>query len=145
MAVALVVFASTSGLVPQLLGAYRPQLHLNNSGTYYDRFYLHPQEVAAVGWLQQSVIRTSPRYPDVQMDTDLFNKARSLGGVRAYDDIYPSDIRRDSYVVLGYDNVVGDKVDIPLDGYELWLEYPTSVLDGAKSLVYSNGSSRIYR
>ncbi len=32
-------------------GGYGAQLSLNNSGTYYDVYYMHPQEVAAVAWL----------------------------------------------------------------------------------------------
>ena len=143
--VALAFFASTSGFVPQLLGGYGPQLHLNNAGDYYDRFYLHSSEVAAVQWLQSRVILPSSRYPDIQMDHDLFNRARSLGGVRAYDDIYPSDIRRDAYVVLGYPNVADGRFETTYDGYELWLHYPISVLDSTKSVIYSNSTTRIYR
>jgi uncharacterized membrane protein len=145
MAVALAFFATTSGLVPQLLGSYGAQLHLNNSGDYYDRFYLHPEEVAALGWLDAAAIRSSPRYPDIQMDRDLFNKARSLGGVRAYDDIYPSDIHRDAYVVLGYPNVTTGRTLVPTSGFQLWLRYPENVLAASKSLVYTNGATRIYR
>lgn len=139
------IFVSTSGLVPQLVGGYGPQLHLDNSGIYYDRYLIHPQEVAVVDWLKTSVIATSPRYPDIQMDQDLFNKTRSLGGIRAYDDIYPSDIFSDAYVVLGPTNLVAGRLLETYDGYDLWLQYPTGVLDRGKSLIYNNGITRIYR
>ena len=49
-----VIFFSTTGLLPQILGGYPPQLSLNNTGTYYDLYYVHPQEVAAVGRLRAS-------------------------------------------------------------------------------------------
>jgi uncharacterized membrane protein len=145
LGVALAFFASTTGLVPQLLGAYGPQLHLNNSGDYYDRFYLHTSEVAAVHWLDASVISPSPTYPDIQTDFDFNNKVRSLGGIRAFTDIYPSDIQKNAYVVLGYTNVVDDKFVTNLDGQELWLRYPLPLLDAQKNLVYDNGTTRIYR
>jgi uncharacterized membrane protein len=140
-----VIFASTSGLVPQLTGGYPAQLHLNNSGDYYDRFYLQAQDVAGVQWLKSSVVERSSRYPDIQADTDLFDDSRSLGGIRAYDDIYPSDIRKDAFVVLSGTNVKSGKVLEVVDGYELWLQYPTDVLDHDKSLIYDNGGTQIYR
>jgi uncharacterized membrane protein len=143
--VAAGIFVSTSGLVPQLTGGYGAQLHLNNAGDYYDRFMLHPQEVTAVDWLKNDVIAGAQHYPDIQVDTNLFNESRSLGGLRAYDDIYPSDIRRDAYVVLGWANVVEGKDLEVFDGYELWLQYPTTSLRQDKSLVYNNGSTQIYR
>lgn len=139
------IFASTSGLVPQLLGGYGPQLNLNNAGDYYDRYLIQPQTVAGIGWLRSSVIDTSSRYPDIQTDFDTLNQARSLGTLRAFDDLYPSDIHKDAYVVLAYPPTVeGRDLEI-VDGYELWIEYPTGVLAGQKSLVYSNGEMEIYR
>jgi uncharacterized membrane protein len=50
-AVCIGLFVSTTGLLPQILGAYPPQLNLNNNGMYYDMYYMHPQEVTAVEWL----------------------------------------------------------------------------------------------
>ena len=47
----LAIFASTTGLIPQALGGYPAQLNLNNSGQYYELYYMTPQEVAAVTWL----------------------------------------------------------------------------------------------
>ena len=49
--VALVFMVSTIGIMPQVLGGYDAQLNLNNSGVYYNVYYLHPQEVAAIDWL----------------------------------------------------------------------------------------------
>ena len=143
--VALAFFASTTGLVPQLLGAYGPQLHLNNSGDYYDRFYLHTPAVAAVEWLKGSVIAGAAVYPDIQTDFDFNNMIRSLGGIRAFTNIYPSDIQKNAYVLLGYTNVVDHKFDLTVDGQELWLRYPLALLDAQKDLIYDNGTSRIYR
>lgn len=145
LGISLAFFASTTGVVPQLLGAYGPQLHLNNSGDYYDRFYLHTQEVKAAQWLKTSVIAGASVYPNVQTDFDNYNKIRSLGGIRAFTDIYPSDIQKNAYVLLGYTNVVDGKFDTIADGREVWLRYPLGLLDSQKDLVYDNGDTRIYR
>jgi uncharacterized membrane protein len=143
-AVAAGMYVSTSGLVPQLTGGYAPQLQLNNAGDYYDEYYLTPQLVSELQWLQNSVI--TPRlYPDIQADGDVFNEARSLGGIRAYSDIYPSAVRKDAYVVLGPNEVRFDRFPVTSDGYEFWLLYPTTVIQNSKSLVYDNGQTRVYR
>ena len=49
--VALVFLISTIGLMPQILGGYPAQLSLNNSGTYYQDYYVHPQDIEALSWL----------------------------------------------------------------------------------------------
>ena len=51
MTLCVLFLISTTGLMPQVLGGYPAQLNLNNSGTYYDIYYMHPQEIAAVAWL----------------------------------------------------------------------------------------------
>ena len=53
----LVFFLSLTGVLPKLLGGYPPQLHLANSGDYYDFYYVQPEERAAVQWLSA---RTAP-------------------------------------------------------------------------------------
>ncbi len=55
VAVGLVTLASLSGVIPQATGGYAPQLNLNNAGTYYNDYYLHPQELNAISWLDGQV------------------------------------------------------------------------------------------
>ena len=54
-AVVTACFVSTSGLLPQVLGGYQPQLNLNNAGPYYRAWYAAAADVAAAGWLGTSV------------------------------------------------------------------------------------------
>jgi hypothetical protein len=54
-AVVTACFVSTSGLLPQVLGGYQPQLNLNNAGAYYRAWYAADADVAAAGWLGTSV------------------------------------------------------------------------------------------
>jgi len=143
-ALSIGLFASTSGCVPQLLGAYGPQLQLNNAGDYYDQLYLHAQDVAGLTWME-GVVNRSARYPNIQMDNALFGVARSLGGLNAFTVDYPADVSRGSYVILGYTNTTNDKSAFTSDGYEIWLRYPTSILNSAKNLIYTNGAVAVYR
>lgn len=46
-----IIFLHTSGFIPQLTGGYIPQLALNNSGFYYDAYYIHEEERRAARWL----------------------------------------------------------------------------------------------
>ena len=61
--VALVILFSTVGLMPQLLGGYPAQLNLNNSGDYYDAYYVHDQEIAALNWLGEQLRHAPGRDP----------------------------------------------------------------------------------
>jgi glycosyltransferase involved in cell wall biosynthesis/uncharacterized membrane protein len=47
------LFLHLSGLVPQLLGGYPPQLSLNNAGTYYDIYYEHKGELISAQWIDE--------------------------------------------------------------------------------------------
>jgi len=44
-----------TGLLPQAMGGHGAQLTVGNRSTYYDPWYMHPQDVAAVSWLYGKV------------------------------------------------------------------------------------------
>lgn len=48
-----IVFLHTSGFLPQITGGYIPQLALNNSGFYYDAYYIDKGENRAAEWLMK--------------------------------------------------------------------------------------------
>jgi hypothetical protein len=49
------IFVSTTGLLPQITGGYPAQLNLNNSGSYYNIYYMRPQDEAAVQTMLESL------------------------------------------------------------------------------------------
>lgn len=49
-----VVFLHTSGFLPQVTGGYAPQLSLNNSGFYYDAYYISQNETMSSQWLNSN-------------------------------------------------------------------------------------------
>jgi uncharacterized membrane protein len=144
---ALVFFASSTGVLTQAVGSYEPQLHLNNAGRYYDIYYLHEEEVAAMEWLDRNT--TAGQHGDVQSEiqSDRYNSTKlgSLQQLSTLNDIFPSLVRRDAYVFLGYSNVRDETSTFPFQGDLITYRYPTEFLDNNKDLVYSNGSSRVYR
>ena len=59
-------FLSLTGVIPQLLGGYPPQLHLNNAGEYYNTFYFHSEELSAIEWLQPRIKENGTK-PDTRV------------------------------------------------------------------------------
>jgi uncharacterized membrane protein len=147
--VAVAFLISSTGFVTQLLGGYYAQLNLNNSGTYYDIYYLHRSEVLGIKWLADNVSRTNINgdevQAEVQTDRYSFSKVNSISDVSAINDIYPGLIRKDSYVYLGFSNVNKEQATISYTGNLLTYTYPVQFLDNNKDLIYNNGSARIYR
>jgi hypothetical protein len=46
---------TTSGLLPQAIGNYQPQLSLNNAGPYYHAYYVSAADLAAATWSAANV------------------------------------------------------------------------------------------
>ena len=145
-ALCLIIFCSTSGLMPQALGGYSAQLSLNNAGPYYDYFYMHPQEESAVEWLSHQ--------PDVLPDgvqaenfTErfYFQEASMVNASQQVTDIYPPLVRRESWLVLGWQTVRTGRATAYYDGDLITYRYPMAALRNAKNLVYNNGGAEIYR
>ena len=143
---ALVFFVSTIGLMPQLLGGYPAQLNLNNSGVYYDDYYTQPQEVTAVQWLGKQP-GTLPAGVQAEDYTDryYFTAPNAINPDQTVTDIYPTLIRKTSWVVLGYPTVTTGVASVPISGDLVPYRYPTSVLNDNKDLVYDDGGTVIYK
>jgi len=143
---ALVFFVSTIGLMPQLLGGYPAQLNLNNSGVYYDDYYTQPQEVGALQWLGEQP-GTLPAGVQAEDYTDryYFTAPNDVNPDQTVTDIYPTLIRKNTWVVLGYSTVRTGVASAPISGDLVPYRYPTSVLNDNKDLVYDDGGTVIYK
>ncbi len=143
---AILFFLSSTGVITQALGGYSAQLNLNNSGTYYDIYYTHAQEIAGVDWLDRTAhaSHTKPA-PEVQADQYMFNKLMNYSDIDATNNIFPSLIRQGTYVILGYSNVTKRQSTVAYNGDLITYSYPTALLDQQKNLLYSNGATEIYR
>lgn len=145
-AACLGIFISTTGFLPQVLGGYPAQLGLNNSGQYYDVYYVHPQEVAAVNWLagKPGVLPNGIQAEDFT-NRFMFNTKAAVNGSQVITDIYPTLVRRSSWMILGYSNMHTGQATSNYDGDLLTYEYPMGFLRNTKNLVYDNGGAEIYR
>jgi uncharacterized membrane protein len=144
--VCLGIFVSTTGLLPQITGGYPPQVSLNNSGSYYDIYYMHPEEEAAVGWLRGKP-GVLPDGVQAENFTDqfYFTAQSDVTGRQRIMDIYPPLVRRSSWVILGYSTVHTGEATAVYDGDILTYVYPIGLLQNNKNLVYNNGGAEIYR
>jgi uncharacterized membrane protein len=141
---ALVFFLATTGFISEILGGYQAQLQLNNSGTYYNEYYMHAQELAADTWLVSDVVKQNPRV-NVQADLDTAIRLDANTGYQAQNNIMPSLVKTYSYVLLGYNDTVNKQVFISYDGDTLTYKYPVQFLNDNKNLIYSNGGSEVYQ
>jgi len=140
----LASFASSTGMATQVLGGYGPQLHLNNAGDYYNLYYTHPEEVAAIGWLNRTAAEAGGR-PLVQMDPTTRGRLQTLTTLDTADDIYPLLLKRNAVVFLGYANVRTGTAPANTGADDVAYDYPIAALDANKDLLYSSGGARVYR
>jgi hypothetical protein len=142
------IFVSTTGLLPQVLGGYPAQLGLNNSGLYYDIYYVHPQEVAAVSWLSgKPGVLPDGLQASFAAQRFAFNSSSNVTGKQVITDIYPWLIRKSSWIFLSYSTVhMGEAtISTGTTGELITYLYPTDLLWNTKNLVYDNGGAEIYR
>jgi uncharacterized membrane protein len=145
-ALCLFFFISTSGFLPQATGGYGAQLTLNNSGTYYDVYYMHPQEVTAVSWLYGKP-GTLPNgiQADNNSDRFSFTAPSQVSGTQQIVGNYPTTIKRSSWVILDWAIVKYDRATDFVNGDLVTYRYPTAVLSKTKNLVFNDGGAQIYR
>ncbi len=140
------IFVSTAGLLPQITGGYPAQLNLNNSGSYYDIYYMHPQEEAAVNWLRGKP-GVLPGGVQAEESTDRFAlmAESDVTGNQIVTDSYPSLVRKSSWVILSYSTIHTGRVTAYYDGDLISYVYPIKFLRDNKNLVYNDGGAEIFR
>jgi uncharacterized membrane protein len=138
------VFASLSGIIPQLLGGYPAQLSLNNAGVYYNDYYLHPQDESAITWLNDHTQKASDVQAEIQTDRYTAYLFGASSG-RTTADIFPTVVQRNAFVFLGYANVTLDQASVSVDGNTVPYRYPTPLLNRTKDIVFATDGSRIYK
>lgn len=143
---AITFFLSTTGFITQILGGYYPQLHLNNSGSYYDLYYLHRSEIIGTKWIG-NYTQKLPNEEKVQFDDFELGKIAPYASFRKLFTlryIYPALIQKDSYVFAGPQTLKRQSSFTYL-GDNVSYTYPLEFLDNEKDLIYNNGEVRVYR
>jgi uncharacterized membrane protein len=145
--VAIVFFVSLVGILPQALGGYPAQLNLNNSGSYYDIYYTHPQDISAIQWLGSRISSDATRkpQPEVQIDPFVFQELQTYSTLNLYPVNFPALLQKNAYVFLGYQTVTGgQEATADINDDLINYNYPTALLNATDNLVYSSNGSRIY-
>lgn len=143
----ILFFLSSTGAITQSLGGYKAQLHLNNSGPYYDIYYVHDSERRGISWLSEEIAKSEDAeyQSEVQTDRYLSNKISDSSEIKPINDIYPSLLRQNSFVFLGFANTTKNESTIYYNGILLTYQYPLGLIDVHKNKVYDSGSVIIYR
>jgi uncharacterized membrane protein len=110
---------------------------LDNAGLYYDAYYVHKSDVAAIIWLSENNSHDEP----VESDLSGTNKLLTYGHITALVEIFPPIIRKNAYVFL---DVSGNSL-VSIDASILIFNSPKIFLEKNKNLIYSNGKDNIYK
>ena len=144
--VALAFFVSLVGLVPQALGGYGAQLHLNNAGEYYRLYVIDPQEAAATAWLTGVVASRGGGEVQLGAPDDRYTFTLRYDNPEiSVSDIYPALIRPWAYVLLNRNTLVGHRSTASVNGDVLDYVYPVELLDRTKDVLYRSGDVAVYR
>jgi uncharacterized membrane protein len=153
--VLMLFFFYSTTFIPQLIGGNTPDLHLNNTGTYYDNYLTKGTEVNAEHWLVENIPNASSsidpsQFPDGidLLDLSGFQSIKtfqSLDGSNPSNDILPALVKRDSYVFLGEGTIKDGQAAFDFNGNIVSYLYPIDFLGNNKNLIYNNGGSEIYR
>lgn len=142
-AFAVAFFLSLTGVAPQALGGYAPQLHLNNDGEYYDLYYTHPEEDAAADWVEGRLLAAGQGTVQTQIPGRLiYGISKTIGVDRAID---PVLVKPQDYVLLGSTTVVKGRATVSVGGDRITYVYPLDFLDRNVDLIYDNGQAMIFR
>jgi uncharacterized membrane protein len=140
----VVFFLSSTGVVTQVLGGYKAAMYLNNSGPYYDFYYMHGTEIAALTWLTKET-KVSTVQSEFQTDSYISPTVNEKVRMTTITDVYPSLVRKDAFLMLDHSNIKSNYSTISYEGKLFNIHYPTDLIASNKNKVYDAGDAVIYR
>lgn len=129
----VLIYLNLSGFATQLTGGYLPNLALNNSGLYYNFFTTHKSDVTAAKWLGRERLSYMTVFMDINSAMPPAKYSVALG--------IPNGKSQGYYYTDYTNNTTGRYRTILSSGFA---EYQTPTFTEQKSLIYSNGDSKIY-
>ena len=129
--------------ITQLVGKGNPPYLLNNFGAGYERSIVFDTEIASAKWLENN----KKDYLMTQSDADSQSRIfmATLTNFTILPNILPGALYKAGYVYLNDLNVTQDVLNTNYNGNALRFTIPSAFIDENKNLIYSNGSSKIYR
>jgi uncharacterized membrane protein len=143
-ALSVTFLLSLTGVIPEALGGYPAQLNLENSGLYYEILTPTAEERSAVLWLDRTAAFRGGGTP-VKLQTDEFTSTlEQFSPPPVAGDIFPPDLLRGALVLLPTPTVTHDIDAVSIAGNFVLYQYPLSLLDTTKNLIYSSRGARVY-
>ncbi len=140
-ALIILVFYSFTGAYNQISGG-EARITLNQSPSAGDTFYIHDSETASAVWLAKY------RAVAYRVQSDIIANLRlqSFGNFSGnYFALFPQTLEKESYVYAIAHNIKEGYGYYIYQNNLLVYNYPIDFLDANKSMIYSNGKSRIYK
>jgi hypothetical protein len=131
---------STSGLAPQMIGGYQPQLNLNNAGGYYQAYYTSADDLAVARWVDSHLAPAAL----LSADSADYRTLRSITRLYPLEGVAPAMVPAQAY--LEVDDVGPDRaqaVAIVRDRI-LTYEFRLDCVTAGRPLLYAAGPHRIY-
>jgi hypothetical protein len=135
--IVILLFLNLTGFISHLTGDYYPQMTVDNAGIYYDAFYVHRADVAAIIWIEKHNVNHDP----VEADLSGTNKTLTYGGILAFDKNFPALIEKDAYV---YQEISSNAI-ASINANLIIYDSSQTFLDDNKDLIYSNGKNNVYK
>ena len=141
--IVLLAFLSSSPLSAQYLGSPELSLQLNNSGLYYDLYYVHGADLAGITWLDAHAGPNSVIFADRFATRKIVTfSSRPLVIV---DNVLPQNLTPNTYVFEDVDNVTRGVAYDFVDGVEVPYKFPTEFVAAHKKLVFRDGNVEIFQ
>jgi hypothetical protein len=139
-AVVTACFVSTSGLLPQFLGGYPPQLNLNNAGAYYRAWYAAAEDVAVTRWLGASV----PAGAIVAADSADTALVRAGTRFDPREGVAPGIVPADAYLRVDADADGRARAVLVADDRILTISFPLRCVAAGRPLLYARDGRLVY-
>jgi hypothetical protein len=131
----------TSGLLPQLIGGYPPQLNLNNAGPYYRAYYASEADLATARWVRQHLPAAAP----ISADSAGTATLRSVTRTYPLEGVAPGVVPADSHLVLTVRPGGRTAEAVAISGDRiLTYTFPTACVTRDRPLLHSSAGHRVY-
>jgi uncharacterized membrane protein/transposase-like protein len=142
-----VVLICTSGLANVALGGGAlgggENVNLANSGEAFNRYYLTTPELASAGWLGRVARPGELVYADRYAQLRLFAMTGSSLGLVG--DVTPLTLNQHAWVYADRTNVLNHSAEVLFNNSAVTYRFPAGFLNANYDLVYTNGSSEVFR
>ncbi|HVC26286.1 MAG TPA: DUF2206 domain-containing protein, partial [Acidimicrobiales bacterium] len=115
---------------------------LVNYGDAYQSYYFTDADVASATWIQQHVTGGTVVYTDSYGTIQLGQLGRQRAIVSS---VIPQLLEPGAYVYATSTNVVDRTARATADGSTVTFRYPVAFLDRVKNVVYSTGTTEVFR